>query len=214
MAVNRGIYDRGYLRHWDLPGSSQAITFRLADSVPVKVIKEWRRELAALPDEKVRHRELHRRVARYEDSGHGASYLRIPECGKIVCDCLTAGHPSRYRLIEWCVMSNHVHVLCKLDQGESMAEIVGGWKGASAVRINRVVAREGTLWLREYYDRYVRDLDHFNECRAYIRNNPVKAGLCEKPEDWQFSSAGCGWNPDGAPASAGESDRPEETHAG
>jgi len=54
-----------------------------------------------------------------------------------------------------------------------------------------------------------------------IRNNPVKAGLCEKPEDWPFSSAGCDWKPDeahGAPASAGVSENDdtsdEDTHAG
>lgn len=212
--MNRGIYDRGYLPHWDLPGSYQAITFRLADSVPVKVIKEWHRELDAMHDDSARHRELHRRVARYEDSGHGASYLQLPACGKIVCEGLIAGHPLRYRLIEWCVMPNHVHVLCKLGQDQAIGEIVGGWKGASAVRINRVVGREGTLWLREYYDRYVRDLDHFHECRAYIRNNPVKAKLCGTPEEWPLSSAGFGWDPDGVPASDGESYPPAETHAG
>jgi len=109
-------------------------------------------------------------------------------------------------------MPNHVHVLCKL--GEAVAEIVRLWKGASAARINRVVGREGPLWLREYFDRYVRDMDHFHECRAYIRNNPVKAKLCEKPEDWPFSSAGIGWSPDGAPASAGESPTTNDAHAG
>jgi putative transposase len=212
--MSRGIYDRGYLKHWDFPESCQAITFRLADSVPLEVIKEWRRELAATHDEKSRQQELHRRITRYEDAGDGSSCLRIAECARIVSDCLIAGHPDRYKLIAWCVMPNHVHVLCKLAKDAALAEIVGRWKGSSAVAINRVLGREGPLWQREYYDRYVRDLDHFHECLAYIRNNPVRANLCERPEDWPFSSAGYGWNPDGAPASAGEPNTSSRLHAG
>ena len=47
--------------------------------------------------------------------------------------------------------------------------------------------------MADYFDRFIRDLDHLYDCRAYIRNNPVKAGLCAKPEDWPFSSAGVRW---------------------
>lgn len=90
-------------------------------------------------------------------------------------------------------MPNHVHVLVKLEAGHSPVEIVRFWKGGSAIEINRILARNGTLWQREYYDRFVRDLEHLHDCIAYIRNNPVKAKLCDHPEDWPFSSAGMGW---------------------
>jgi putative transposase len=43
--------------------------------------------------------------------------------------------------------------------------------------------------MREYFDRYIRDYEHFEKTFRYIENNPVKAGFCEKPEDWEFSSA-------------------------
>ena len=95
-----------------------------------------------------------------------------------------------YKLIEWCVMPNHVHVMIKLATGSLLPEIIRIWKGGSAVEINRLLGGTGALWQREYHDRFVRDMDHFHDCRAYIRNNPVKAGLCGKPEDWQWSSAG------------------------
>ena len=50
-------------------------------------------------------------------------------------------------------------------------------------------AIEGALWFREYHDRYIRDDDHYQNAKAYIRMNPVKAGLCKDPSDWEFSSA-------------------------
>jgi REP element-mobilizing transposase RayT len=43
--------------------------------------------------------------------------------------------------------------------------------------------------MREYFDRYIRDAEHFEKAFRYIENNPVKAGLCEKPSDWKYSSA-------------------------
>jgi len=205
--MNKGIYTRGYLPHWDFAEGLQAVTFRLADSIPAAVIRGWRKELAESPDAATRERELHRRIAHFEDAGHGACVLRRPEFAGIIQAKLLDGHPQRYRLLAWCVMPNHVHVLFKLAAESTLSGLLRAWKGASAVEINRLLDRSGHLWQREYYDRFIRDIDHLYDCRTYIRNNPVKAGLCEKPEDWLFSSAGCDWNPDaahGAPASAGD----------
>ena len=199
--MNKGIYNRGYLPHWDFKGALQAITFLLADSVPSKVIRTWKLELSSMPDDKERQRELHRRIAKYEDVGHGEALLAIPQVAEIVQNKFIVGHPAMYTLIEWCVMPNHVHVMVKLAPGSHLSEIIRIWKGGSSIEINRLLGRSGALWQREYYDRFVRDMDHYHDCRAYIRNNPVKAGLCAIPEDWCFSSAGLGWN--GAPASAG-----------
>jgi putative transposase len=216
--MSKGIYTRGYLPHWDFAEGLQAVTFRLADSLPAALIKSWKVELAETPGDVTRDRELHRRIAHFEDVGHGACVLNRPDCANIVQAKLLDGHPTRYRLLAWCVMPNHVHVLFKPAADSSLSGLLRSWKGASAVEINRLLDRSGPLWQREYHDRYIRDLDHLYDCRAYIRNNPVKAGLCEKPEDWPFSSAGCGWNPEGAhgaPASAGESaGGEEEKHAG
>lgn len=206
--MNKGIYKRGYLPHWDFKASLQAITFRLADSVPASAIDAWKRELATEPDDSIRQKELHRRIARYEDAGHGCSVLRQPECAATLQDRLITGHPGHYKLIEWCIMPNHVHVLVKLAGDSSLSKIIQSWKGASSCDINRILGQTGPLWQRDYHDRFVRDMDHYHDCRAYIRNNPVKAGLCTKPEDWPFSSAGAGW--DGAPASAGQNESTQE----
>ena len=43
--------------------------------------------------------------------------------------------------------------------------------------------------MREYHDRRIRDEAHLNRAIVYIETNPVKAGLCERPEDWPWSSA-------------------------
>lgn len=46
---NRAWYRRGYLPHLEVAGRAMGITFRLADSLPRKVIERWKRELARMP---------------------------------------------------------------------------------------------------------------------------------------------------------------------
>jgi putative transposase len=186
---NKGVYDRGYLPHWDFPGALQAVTFRLADSVPAAVIKKWEKELENNPDDKERYRQLHRNIAQYEDAGHGAAIFRDEACAAIVQDELLRHHGIKYQLHDWCVMPNHVHVLIMLLKDHALGEVVQQWKGVTSMQLNRLLGQSGRLWQPDYFDRSVRDMDHFYNCRSYIRNNPVKAKLCEKPEDWRYSSA-------------------------
>ncbi|MCW8127684.1 REP-associated tyrosine transposase [Microbulbifer halophilus] len=99
----------------------------------------------------------------------------------------------RYLLIAWCIMPNHVHLL--LDPKESLAKIVQSWKsytGRWALRMNAELeldAPREKFWMRDYWDRYIRDQEHFERVVDYIHKNPVKAGLCSRPEDWHWSSA-------------------------
>jgi hypothetical protein len=45
------------------------------------------------------------------------------------------------------------------------------------------------VWHPEYWDRFIRNERHFQQAVEYIRQNPVKAGLVRKAEDWRWSSA-------------------------
>jgi type I restriction enzyme R subunit len=49
--------------------------------------------------------------------------------------------------------------------------------------------RKGRFWFREYFDRYIRNEPHFANAVRYIHENPVQAGLVDRAEDWEFSSA-------------------------
>jgi len=77
-----------------------------------------------------------------------------------------------------------------------LAVIVQGWKSYSArwvLRKNEQLALKipgaGQLWMREYWDRYIRDTGHYQRAVEYIHHNPVKAGLCDVAEAWPWSSA-------------------------
>ena len=87
-------------------------------------------------------------------------------------------------------MANHVHVL--LLPGMSPSQLLKSLKGHTAREANRLLGRTGEpFWQRESYDHWARNPAEFDRIATYIENNPVKAGLVQRAEDYRWSS----WNP-------------------
>ena len=82
-----------------------------------------------------------------------------------------------YLLHSWIIMPNHVHVLMSPADAKPLAQVVGGWKRFSATRIHKSIGKYGSLWQKDYFDRLIRDWDHFLNVARYIRRNPTKARL-------------------------------------
>jgi fructose-bisphosphate aldolase class II len=133
--------------------------------------------------------ELHKRIAKYEDQGHGNCWLRNERIGRLVENALLHFDGQRYRLLAWCVMPNHVHLLVETKEGFPLPELVHSWKSYTASQANIILGRKGDFWQREYRDRFIRDAEHYLAAIRYIEDNPVQAGLVNRADDWLFSSA-------------------------
>jgi putative DNA methylase len=165
---------------------------RLYDAVPGTVLQSWKSELAwvsNLPATDPREIELRKLIAHYEDAGRGACWLCDERIAALVENSLLHFDGQRYRLIAWCVMPNHVHVLIETSEDWPLASILHSWKSYTAHMANQILRRSGDFWLREYFDRFVRDERHFRNVVTYIERNPVKAGFVRLPEAWRWSSA-------------------------
>ena len=114
--------------------------------------------------------------------------LRQPEIAALVQENLLHIDGTRYRLLAWVVMPNHVHAVIEISQ-TPLAEILHGWKSYTGKAANCLLKRTGDFWQAEYFDRYIRDEEHFRKAVRYIENNPVKAGRVKSPEEWIFGSA-------------------------
>ena len=95
----------------------------------------------------------------------------------------------RYNLFSWVVMPNHSHSMFTRAEDWKLETLLKNHKSYTAHEANNILGRKGKFWMDEYFDRYIRTTEHFWNTLRYIENNPVKAGLCQKPEDWPFSSA-------------------------
>jgi REP element-mobilizing transposase RayT len=167
----------------------QSITFRLFDSVPTDIIKRWKEE-ADRDTSGVEEAKLRQAIADYEDMGYGECFLRDSRVAEIVQNALLYYDGVHYRLIRWCVMPNHVHVLIEMNGEWSLSSIMKGWKSFTAHEANKLLGRKGKFWMQEYFDRYIRNERHFQNVVQYIDNNPVKAGLVSSPEEWPWSTLG------------------------
>jgi putative transposase len=116
-------------------------------------------------------------------------FFEQPEAAAIIENALLHFDGERYRLLAWCVMSNHVHVIVEQMDGWPLANVIHSWKSFTANEVNRLLGRTGAVWLREYFDRFMRNDEHFSTTIAYVESNPVKAGLVERAEDWRWSSS-------------------------
>ena len=96
------------------------------------------------------------------------------------------------------VMPEHVHLLLSEPRRGLLADAIHYLKLSFAKRLAAQVRApvvganlghaSGVFWQKRYYDRNVRDEREFVEKLRFIHRNPVKAGLCELPEDWPWSS--------------------------
>src|SRR5436190_44743 len=183
-----GWHTRGYLPHFDGQPTPQTVTFHLGDAVPVRVIERWERQLKDLTDQ---HKlvVMQQRIEKYLDQGYGECFLKDPMVAKLVQDSLLKFEGDRYNLFAWCVMPNHEHAMMTRSESHELETIMQAHKSYTAHEANKLLRRKGRFWMDEYFDRYVRNQDHFYNALRYIENNPVRARLCAKPSDWPFSSA-------------------------
>jgi REP element-mobilizing transposase RayT len=187
------IRSRGYLPHREAEHPIYFVTFRLADSLPRELVARFRKERDASEKatatgrsgaDSAHLRELRsllRRAERCLDSGLGECHMRDSRIAKIVADAIQHFRGTRYEVLAWCVMPNHVHVVFS-PLGENRLEgILHSWKSFSALTANRLLRRRGPFWQREYFDHLVRNEGSLLKIIRYVKENPQKAGLRNWP---------------------------------
>jgi putative transposase len=81
-------------------------------------------------------------------------------------------------------LSGDVHWLSKTQQ-HTLADAVKSLKQGVS---RRLIGDAEHFWQKRYYDFNIRNYPQFVEKLRYIHRNPVKQGLCDRPENWQWSS--------------------------
>jgi REP element-mobilizing transposase RayT len=89
----------------------------------------------------------------------------------------------RLRILAVCVMSNHLHLVVRDEEGE-LADWASYFLGNLACAVNRIRKRSGTCFERRYSAEPILDDEALQGRLVYVVANPVKAGLCERWSDW------------------------------
>ncbi len=191
--------------HWSQAGAVVFITFRTHDSIPREVIERWDREKqewlrnrgrdttehwSAIVDtlcdkDRVDFQKTFDRCRDvFLDSCQGRCLLKRPELAQIVADSLLHFDGQRYRLGDFIVMPNHVHLLAVFLTAEAMQAQCDSWLHFTALRFNQALDEQGKFWQQEPFDHLVRSPEQYDYLRQYIADNPHKAGL--KPREYFY----------------------------
>jgi putative transposase len=191
--------------HWSQAGAMVFITFRTEDSIPREVIKRWDREKQdwlrqrgwensahwsvaieslAENDRAEFQKTFHRRRETFLNSCRGRCLLRRPELAQLVADSLLHFDGQRYRMGDFVVMPNHVHLLAVFSTPETMKAQCDSWLHYTAFRINQAIDEKGKIWQQEPFDHLVRNPSQYEYLRQYIADNPRKAAL--RPGEYHY----------------------------
>jgi len=107
---------------------------------------------------------------------------------------------ERFLLHEFVVMPNHFHILLTPGAENSLEKCAQYLKGGFSFRAKRELGFVGEIWQPGYNEHRVKDARDYEEHVRYIRENPVRARLCESLVGYAYSSASGKYKIDPAPA--------------
>ena len=115
----------------------------------------------------------------------------------------------RFKLVGYVLMPTHLHLLLLIPEHGSESEIMRDFKNYTSMKVRDLLISDHhepelsvmveaalgyrdqhhKLWMDRFDNVLVYSPKAFRTKLEYIHNNPVKAGLVGKPEDWKYSSA-------------------------
>ena len=84
------------------------------------------------------------------------------------------------------VMPDHVHLVLAPYPDVRLPVILQRVKSVSAHRLNRLSGNHGALWQDESFDRILRTTENLRQKCEYVCNNPVRAGLVSRIDDYPW----------------------------
>src|ERR1017187_793371 len=96
--------------------------------------------------------------------------------------------PARLRLIGYCLMTNHVHLIVVPERDDSLARGLGQAHCRYAHCVNARRHSTGHLWQNRFYST-VMDESHLLAAMRYVERNPVRAGMVADAAAYRWSSA-------------------------
>ena len=92
-------------------------------------------------------------------------------------------------MFAYCLMTNHCHILIRPSTESALYKMMQGVTLCYTQHVNRKYGRTGRLWESRYHSCIVNEEKYLWAVARYIEQNPVRAGIVSKAEDYDYSSA-------------------------
>jgi len=96
------------------------------------------------------------------------------------------GLSSDWKIGRYVIMPDHVHFFCTpfASDPAPLKNWMAYWKSASARKWP--TSLESKVWQRDFWDTQLRTTESYESKWAYVRQNPVRAGLVSLPDAWPY----------------------------
>jgi REP element-mobilizing transposase RayT len=91
-------------------------------------------------------------------------------------------------VVFYCLMPNHFHLVIRQNTGVGTIQFISMVQLLYAKYFNKKYGRKGQLFEGRYRPKVIKDQKYMMQLIRYLMENPVRAGLVKKPEDWEFLS--------------------------
>lgn len=98
------------------------------------------------------------------------------------------GQQINVDVISYCIMSNHSHLLIHINSTNELSEFMHKINTLYALYYNKEYDRVGYVYRDRYKSQVIYSEQQLYACINYIHNNPVKAKICKKPNEYTYSS--------------------------
>jgi putative transposase len=93
---------------------------------------------------------------------------------------------GKFEMHDFVIMPDHLHLLMTLPGYVTIEQAMQLIKGGFSYRLKRDLGYQGEVWQRGFSEVRINDGQSFLQHRAYILQNPVKAGLIDRAEQWPY----------------------------
>ena len=187
---------RGRLPHWEVEDGRYFVTIHLAGAIPsvgeerIRLLsEELARKSTAKADESglLLSRTIFREMERWLDSCEENSLLSNPAIAEMVVEAIEHRvRTGRWIVYRFVIMPNHIHLfmsVLKTTLKESLEDFKR-WTGHQAAKL--VELPDGRFWQDEWFDHWSRSDVQDEQIDVYIFDNPRKAGLVKRSEEWKY----------------------------
>ncbi len=105
-----------------------------------------------------------------------------------------------FQLYEYVIMPDHVHLLLTPNANVSLERAMQFIKGGYSHRHRKETGSNSEIWERSFTNHRIRDWNDYERHQRYIHLNPVRARLCELPEEYPYSSIKAEFRRDARPS--------------
>jgi len=93
----------------------------------------------------------------------------------------------RFDILNFCIMGNHFHIIIRPGEHEQLSRIMQWILSVFAIHYNKRIRENGHVWYDRFWSKPLDDIRQFVAVFGYIAKNPVKAGIVDNKDQYEFS---------------------------